>query len=125
MSTPCGRTHLPVLLRSTHPPPPHTPNQLRFKIFRNIGHAFVRLGQFQDAIQSFEAVMGGSPDHGTGFHLVVCYYALGDTEKMKRAFAKLLSVPVQGMAEEDEEEDPVGAEAWDGGEGCGRAWVLL
>lgn len=34
--------------------------QLRFKIFRNIGQAFVRLGQFQDAIQSFETVMGGT-----------------------------------------------------------------
>lgn len=38
-------------------------HQLRFKIFRNIGQAFVRLGQFQDAIQSFETVMGGTTTH--------------------------------------------------------------
>ena len=30
---------------------PNTGKEIRFKIFRNIGNAFVRLGQFQDAIQ--------------------------------------------------------------------------
>ena len=28
--------------------------QVRFKIMRNIGNSFVRLGQFQDAIASYE-----------------------------------------------------------------------
>jgi tetratricopeptide (TPR) repeat protein len=77
--------------------------QLRFKIFRNIGNAFVRLGQFQDAIQSFETVMGGNADFQTGFNLILCYYALGDTERMKRGFTKLLAVPINGMAEDEEE----------------------
>ena len=31
---------------------PNTGKETRFKIMRNIGNAFVRLGQFQDAIQS-------------------------------------------------------------------------
>ena len=34
----------------------------RYKIMRNIGNSFVRLGQFQDAISSFEQIMDGSPD---------------------------------------------------------------
>lgn len=50
----------------------------RFKIMRNIGNAFVRLGQFQDAIASFEQIMDGSPDVQTGFNLVLCYYAAGE-----------------------------------------------
>jgi len=31
---------------------PKTSKDMRFKIMRNIGHAFVKLGQFQDAIES-------------------------------------------------------------------------
>lgn len=30
----------------------------------------------------------------SGLHLVLCYYALGDTEKMKKAFQYLLDVPM-------------------------------
>ena len=62
---------------------PNTGKEIRFKIFRNIGNAFVRLGQFQDAIQSYETIMGGSPDFQTGFNLILCYYALGDADKVR------------------------------------------
>jgi intraflagellar transport protein 88 len=81
---------------------PNTGKEVRFKIFRNIGNAFVRLGQFQDAIPSYETIMGGNPDFQTGFNLILCYLALGDGEKMKRGFSKLLSIPIQGMSEDDE-----------------------
>ncbi len=37
--------------------------------------------------------MENCPDARSGFNLVVCYYALGDTEKMKRAFLQLVAVP--------------------------------
>ena len=83
---------------------PNTNKEVRFKIFRNIGHAFVRLGQFQDAIQAYETIMSGDPDFQTGFNLILCYYAKGETDKMKRGFTKLLSITIQGVNEEDEEE---------------------
>ena len=38
---------------------PNTGKHIRFKIFRNIGNAFVKLGQFSDAVQSYETIMGG------------------------------------------------------------------
>ncbi len=41
---------------------------------------------------SYEAIMEGRPDLQSGFNLVVCYFALGDKEKMKKGFAKLLSI---------------------------------
>lgn len=66
--------------------------QLKFKIMRNIGNAFVRLGQFQDAIQSYESVMTEAPDVQTGFNLIVCYYALGDRMKMQTGFQQLIAV---------------------------------
>lgn len=79
--------------------------QVRFKIFRNIGNAFIRLGQFQDAISQFETIMNSNPDFQSGFNLILCYYALGDAEKMKRGFNKLLAIPIVGMEEEDEEDE--------------------
>ncbi|CAN0564249.1 unnamed protein product, partial [Ectocarpus sp. 12 AP-2014] len=57
---------------------PNTGKEVRFKIIRNIGTAFVRMGQFQDAIGQYDTIMQGNPDHQTGFNLVLCYYALED-----------------------------------------------
>src|SRR4051812_40347163 len=69
-----------------------TSKETRFLIMRNIGNAFVRLGQFQDAIQTFELIMDTAPESQTGFNLVVCYFALGDKDKMKTGFLQLLLV---------------------------------
>jgi len=80
---------------------PNTGREIRYKIMRNIGNAFVRLGQFQDAIASFEQIMDGSPDLQTGFNLVLCYYAAGEKERMKKAFTRLLGVRELGMEDEE------------------------
>eukprot|EP00002_Diphylleia_rotans_P013538 TRINITY_DN2644_c0_g3_i2.p1 TRINITY_DN2644_c0_g3~~TRINITY_DN2644_c0_g3_i2.p1 ORF type:complete len:700 (+),score=174.56 TRINITY_DN2644_c0_g3_i2:744-2843(+) len=85
---------------------PNTGKEIRFKIMRNIGNAFVKLGQFADAVQSYETIMEGLPDFRTGFNLVVCYFALGDKDKMKRSFEKLVSIRAFGGDEEEEEMDP-------------------
>lgn len=84
---------------------PNTGKVIRYKIMRNIGNAFVRLGQFQDAIGSYDAIMEGNPDFQTGFNLIVCYFAMGDTEKMKKAFSKIVDVPVAGAPDGDDEND--------------------
>ena len=84
---------------------PNTGKHIRFKIFRNIGNAFVRLGQFGDAVQSYETIMGGDPDFHTGFNLILCYYALGDAEKMRRGFQKLISIPLASVDEDEDLED--------------------
>jgi intraflagellar transport protein 88 len=88
---------------------PNTGKEIRFKIFRNIGNAFVRIGQFQDAIQSYETIMTAQPEFQTGFNLIICYFALGDTEKMKRGFQKLLAIPIIGLSEDEDEEDEMKA----------------
>ncbi|XP_014823004.1 PREDICTED: intraflagellar transport protein 88 homolog isoform X2 [Poecilia mexicana] len=74
--------------------------ELRIKIMQNIGVVFVRLGQYSDAITSFEHIMAESPNIKTGFNLILCYYAIGDRERMKKAFQKLISVPL-GIDDED------------------------
>ena len=82
---------------------PATSKELRFKIFRNIGNAFVKLGQFQDSIEAYETVMAGSPDIQTGFNLLLCLYARGDKDKMRRHFSKMLTITVPGMTDDDVE----------------------
>lgn len=58
---------------------PTTGREVRYKIMRNIGNAFVRLGQFQDAIASYEQVQqlvlefAGIPFHVYPIvHLPIC-----------------------------------------------------
>lgn len=82
---------------------PSTGKELRFRIIRNIGNAFVKLGQFQDALENYETIMNGSADIQTAFNALLCLYARGDKDKMKKHFVKMLSIPVPGMTEEDEE----------------------
>jgi intraflagellar transport protein 88 len=85
---------------------PASDKALRYKIMRNIGNAFVKMGQYKDAIGSYEAVMDGeSGEINTGFNLLLCYYALGDVEKLKRTFSKLLTIKVAGYSPDEEEED--------------------
>ncbi|XP_034549851.1 intraflagellar transport protein 88 homolog isoform X2 [Notolabrus celidotus] len=74
--------------------------EMRIKILQNIGVVFVRTGQYQEAITSFEHIMSESPNIKTGFNLILCYYAVGDKERMKKAFQKLITVPL-GIDDED------------------------
>ena len=48
--------------------------------------------------------MDGNPDFQAGFDLLLCYYALGDKDRMKKAFLHLMSIEHEGNVEEDEEE---------------------
>ena len=66
----------------------------------NIGIVFTKMGQYNDAITSFEHIMQDEADFKTGFNLILCYFALGDREKMKRAFQKLLTVDLKVDDEE-------------------------
>ena len=89
---------------------PNTTKELRFKIMRNIGHASFRMGAYQDALHSYEEIMEGAPDFQAGFDLLLCYYALGDKERMKKGFLHLMSVEHEGTENEEDEEietDPV------------------
>merc|ERR1711968_285082 len=82
---------------------PTSGKELRYRILKNIGSAFIKMGQFQDAITSFERVMQESPDIQSAFNLMLCLYARGDKGKMRKHFVKMLTIPIPGMTEDDEE----------------------
>lgn len=79
---------------------PGNQKELRLKITHNIAVLFVKMGQYSDAATSFEFIMAEKGDVKSGLHLVLCYFALGDTEKMKKAFQYLLDVPIDFNDEE-------------------------
>lgn len=66
------------------------PRILRIKIMHNIGLVFVRMGQYSEACTSFEYIMQEEANFKTGLDLVTAYYALGDKERMKKGFLRLL-----------------------------------
>ncbi|XP_017857186.1 PREDICTED: intraflagellar transport protein 88 homolog [Drosophila arizonae] len=75
---------------------PNTLKQLRLKITENIGVLFIRMGQYADAASSFEFIMSERADIRNGIHLLLCYYAMGDVEKIKSTFRSLCDVqPVE------------------------------
>jgi intraflagellar transport protein 88 len=78
---------------------------MRNKILKNIGHAFVKIGKFQEAITSYETVMEEYPDFQSSFNLIICLYALGDTERMKACYVNMLNIEIPGLFEEEEEEE--------------------
>eukprot|EP00698_Gefionella_okellyi_P020039 TRINITY_DN6238_c0_g1_i1.p1 TRINITY_DN6238_c0_g1~~TRINITY_DN6238_c0_g1_i1.p1 ORF type:complete len:772 (-),score=174.54 TRINITY_DN6238_c0_g1_i1:15-2330(-) len=92
---------------------PNTNRNVRFRIMRNIGNAFVRLGMFADAIGSYEGIMDTLPDYRTGFNLIICYFALGHADSMKKGFMRILSIPQyyeleDGDSLEDDDETATG-----------------
>ena len=79
---------------------PTTQKEVRIKIMQNIGAVFVKMGQYNDAVTSYEHIMSEKPDFQSGLNLILCYFALGDKEKMSQSFNKLLSVNL-GLEDED------------------------
>merc|ERR1719188_1463311 len=107
---------------------PNNVQAIRFKIMRNIGHAFFKMHQFPDAIDSYENLVRHGAQHldfKTGFNLILCYYALTppagekdrererekQSEKMKSGFLKLLNIEQVGLEDMDEDELELGESA--------------
>jgi intraflagellar transport protein 88 len=82
---------------------------MRLRILRNIGISFVQLGQYQEAIQTFESIIETSSDAASLFNLILCYYARGDKEKMKTAFRRLMRVrlPPDEHSQQAQDQDDI------------------
>lgn len=82
---------------------PSTSKEMRYKVSRNIGHAYVKLGQYSDAISHYEQILKGSPDHKTAYNLIICLYTTGDKMRMKDCFTSMITNPIEDSDEEEEE----------------------
>lgn len=83
---------------------PASSKEMRLKIIKNIGISFVKLGQFHEAISSYETIMKGGADFQTAFNLILCLYALGDVEKIKQCFVAMIAIEIPGLAQNDEDD---------------------
>ena len=77
---------------------------MKMKIKKNVGLAYVKQKKFGKAIEVYEDIMSDSPDFDIGFNLIVCLYALGEKEKMRTWFERLLMIDIPGIDEEEQEE---------------------
>ncbi|XP_043643365.1 intraflagellar transport protein 88 homolog isoform X1 [Drosophila teissieri] len=83
---------------------PKNLSQLRLKIRENIGILFIRMGSYSDAASSFEFIMSERASIRCSIHLLLCYYALGDVEKVKLAFRRLCDVQTEATESDTESE---------------------
>jgi len=78
--------------------------EMKLKIKKNVGLALVKQKRFGKAIEMYEDIMNDAPDFDVGFNLIVCLHALGEKEKMRTWFEKLLLIEIPGIDEEEQEE---------------------
>ena len=78
--------------------------EMKMKIKKNVGLAYVKQKKFGKAIEVYEDVMSDTPDFDIGFNLIVCLYALGEKEKMRTWFERLLMIYIPGIDEDEQEE---------------------
>lgn len=77
---------------------------MKLKIKRNVALALVKQKRFGKAIEVYEDIMNDTAEHDVGFNLIVCLYALGEREKMRTWFERLLMIDIPGTDEEEQEE---------------------
>lgn len=77
---------------------------MKLKIKKNVGLALVKQRRFGKAIEMYEDVMNDTPEFDVGFNLIVCLYALGEKDKMRTWFERLLMIDIPGVDEEEQEE---------------------
>jgi intraflagellar transport protein 88 len=81
---------------------PATSKEMRLKINQNIGHAYVKMGEFQNAITSYEHILKSTPNHKTAYNLIICLYATGDKLRMKDCFTSMIKNPAEDESEGEE-----------------------
>lgn len=78
--------------------------EMKLRIKRNVALALVKQKRFGKAIEVYEDIMNDTADHDVGFNLIVCLYALGEKDKMRMWFERLLMIEIPGTDEEEQEE---------------------
>lgn len=78
--------------------------EMKLKIKRNVALVLVKQKRFGKAIEVYEDIMNDTADFDVGFNLIVCLYALGEREKMRTWFERLLMIDIPGTDEEEQEE---------------------
>lgn len=71
--------------------------ELRANIMKNVALANIKLGNYNDAIESFAESFRNNPDIRTAMNLLLCHLALGSIENTKSVFNLMLEVSEYGV----------------------------
>ncbi|UMM39847.1 hypothetical protein L5515_016731 [Caenorhabditis briggsae] len=72
---------------------PSIQKDTRIKILNNIGVTFVRMGSYDDAVNTFEHVVEEQPNFASALNLILTSFCIQDAEKMRESFLKLIDIP--------------------------------
>ena len=73
--------------------------------------SFIKMGQYTDAAVNYEIMFKERPEFKTGFNLLLCYFVLGDRNKMKQCFTDLLRIPLRIPDDDDYQMHPTDKQA--------------
>ncbi|XP_050543365.1 intraflagellar transport protein 88 homolog [Daktulosphaira vitifoliae] len=71
---------------------PNTNKSFKRAITHNIGIVLLKLEKYEDACSNFEYIMHEKPAVKPCFHAILCYYMLGNKEKLKMLFKQMLEI---------------------------------
>jgi intraflagellar transport protein 88 len=69
-----------------------TSQELRYKIQRNLATCHLRLFKFPEAANALAQIMENSPEPRAAINLMVCYFAMGEKDKMMTLFAEMIAL---------------------------------
>ncbi|VDM99646.1 unnamed protein product [Thelazia callipaeda] len=73
---------------------PSSQKHTRAKIMNNIGVAFVKCGEYEEASSIFEHCMDEKGNYKTALNSILTAFCLNDVDKMKDGFQRLLDIPL-------------------------------
>ncbi|VDK87057.1 unnamed protein product [Litomosoides sigmodontis] len=73
---------------------PNSQQNMRIKIMNNIGVAFIKCGEYNEADSTFEYCMNEQGNYNTALNFILTAYCLNDSDKMKDGFQRLLDIPL-------------------------------
>jgi intraflagellar transport protein 88 len=83
---------------------PDSHRTLRYRILQNIAMVHVKMGQYNEAINTYEHLMSEmkeTVEYDIAMNLLLCYYTLHDTEKLKSHFQRMVQITIGTEYDED------------------------
>ena len=74
---------------------------MKLKMKKNVAISYVKLRKYDKANEIYEDIMNDTPEFDVGFNLLVGLFILGQKEKMRTWFERLLLIDIPGIDEEE------------------------
>ncbi|CAB3400424.1 unnamed protein product [Caenorhabditis bovis] len=86
---------------------PSIQKNARIRILNNIGVTLFRMGNYDDALATFEHCVEEHAEFDTALNLVIVSFCIQDADKMRESYLKLIDIPLQFDDDYNKEDDDV------------------